>query len=102
MAANQQLFIGARNCTNINISGGESRGCLTIVDTTSGGASATALVAPTNGNVTGIEPIPNRNVVYVCQGGALRIYDTMTDQLQTNPLQPNIIGQAIDVKAVDF
>jgi hypothetical protein len=39
-------------------------------------------------------------VVYVTEGGELRIYDTTTDALQAT--QINIIGQAIDVKLVDF
>jgi len=99
MGANGQLFVGSRNCTNINISGGEVRGCLSIVNTGTGGG---VIAPPDNGNVTAIEPIPNRNVVYVCEGGALRIYDTTTDQLQTTPEQPNVVGQAIDVKVVDF
>jgi hypothetical protein len=98
MGANGQLFVGSSNCTNINISGGEVRGCLSIVNTTTNGVTA----PPENGNVTAIEPIPNRNVVYVCEGGALRIYDTTTDKLQTTPEQPNVVGQAIDVKVVDF
>jgi len=59
------------------------------------------VLPPDNGDVTGIEPIPNRNIVYVCEGGQLRLYDTTTDQLQTNPVQPNVIGQAVDVKVVD-
>ena len=42
----------------------------------------------------------HRGVVYVCQNGALQIYDTATDKLQTT--QVEIIGQAIDVKVVDF
>jgi hypothetical protein len=84
--ANGQIFVGARSCTNINISGGEVRGCLSIF-------------TPGNGNVTGIQPITNRTVVYVCEGGNLRIYDTTTDALQ--PTQVDIIGQAIDVKLAD-
>jgi hypothetical protein len=99
MGANGQLFVGSQNCTNINISGGEVRGCLSIVNSGTGGG---VIAPPDNGNVTAIEPIPNRNVVYVCEGGALRIYDTTTDQLQITPEQPNVVGQAIDVKVVDF
>jgi hypothetical protein len=57
-------------------------------------------IALRNGDVTGIEPIPNRNVVYVCEGGKLTIYDTTTHQPQTT--QVNIVGQAVDVKVVDF
>jgi len=98
MGANAQLFIGSRNCTNINIAGGEVRGCLSIANT----ATGSIIAPPDNGNVTAIEPIPNRNVVYVCEGGALRIYDATTDKLQTTPEQPDVVGQAIDVKVVDF
>jgi hypothetical protein len=98
MGANGRLFIGSRNCTNIKVAGGEVRGCLSIANTATG-----AIIAPPdNGNVTAIEPIPNRNVVYVCEGGALRVYDTSTDRLQTIPEQPDVVGQAIDVKVVDF
>jgi hypothetical protein len=108
MSFNNQLFVGSRNCTNINQplipnTGTEIRGCLTIVDATSGGVAQSAVIVPPDqGDVTGIEPITNRNVVYVCEGGRLRIYDTTTDKLETNPQQPNVIGQAVDVKQVDF
>lgn len=101
MGANGQLFIGARGCSNVNIQGGETRGCLTIVSTASGSPSPSGIVVPPQtGDVTGIEPIPNRNVVYVCEGGGLQIYDTTTDKLQAT--QVSIVGQAIDVKVVDF
>jgi hypothetical protein len=95
MGANGQLFVGSRTCTNLTGSAG-IRGCLAIYDT----VHAKVVVPAQNGDVTGIAPIPNRSVVYVCQGGGLQIYDTTTDQLQTT--QINIIGQAIDVKVVDF
>jgi hypothetical protein len=95
MGANGQLFIGSRTCTNVT-SSSETRGCLAIFDP----VHSKVTVPPQTGDVTGIEPIPNRSVVYVCQGGALKIYDTVTDQVQTT--QVNIVGQAIDVKVVDF
>ena len=57
------------------------------------------MVPPNNGDVTGLQPITNRNVVYVVQKGELRIYDTTTDKLQTQ--QVDILGQAIDVELVD-
>lgn len=89
MAANGQLFIGASGTRS------SCSSCLTIFNTTT-----SSVVFPTdNGDVTGIEPITDRNVVYVCQAGRLRIYDTTTDALQT--LQVDIVGQAIDVKLVD-
>jgi len=69
------------------------------------------------GDVTAIEPIPRQDTVYVCQGGKLVIYNTGTDAPpplspqsqqpqplipQTTPEQPNVVGQAVDVKVVDF
>ena len=103
MGTTGQLFIGSTGCTNLNVAGGEVRGCLAIVDTTSGALAAANVIAPPdNGDVTGIEPIPNRNVVYVCEGGRLRFYDTTTDKLKTRPAQPDVVGQAVDVKVVDF
>lgn len=93
--ANGQIFVGARSCTNIDISGGEVRGCLSIFNPGNG----KVVIPPDNGDVTGIQPITNRTVVYVCEGGNLRIYDTTTDALQ--PTQIDIIGQAIDVALAD-
>ena len=100
MGANGQLFIGAKSCTNMNIPAGngnpgEIRGCLSIFNT----QNSKVVIAPDNGDVTGIQPITNRSVVYVAEGGELRIYDTTTDALQTT--QIDIIGQAMDVKLVD-
>ncbi len=100
MGANNQLFIGARTCTNINVpaSGnnpGEVRGCLSIFDT----GKSTVVVPPKTGDVTGLQPISKRSVVYVVQNGALNIYDTTTDKLQTT--QVDIVGQAVDVKQID-
>ena len=100
MGTNNQLFIGARTCTNIKTpaSGstpGEVRGCLSILDAN----KTTVVVPPLNGDVTGIQPITRRNVVYVVQNGQLYIYDTTTDKLQKT--QVDIIGQAVDVLQVD-
>ena len=74
---------------------GEIRGCLSMLNT----SNSNVVVAPVNGDVTGIAPITNRNVVYVAQAGELEIFDTTTDALQSK--QIDIIGQAIDVKLVD-
>lgn len=99
-----QLFIGAHSCTGVNIPGGEVRGCLTIFNT----IASTVVIPPQLGDVTGIQPITDRNVVYVCQNGIFAIYDTTTDMLQvlpTNSLNNNgqvdIVGDAVDVKLVD-
>ena len=124
LAANGQLFIGARTCTEIvppipPPQGAETRGCLSIYNTLStavGSAPAGGvLIPPANGDVTGIQPIAKRGdavaqeVVYVVQGGSLRIYDATIDALEYNPNNSNnpgqilgLVGQFIDVITVDF
>jgi hypothetical protein len=87
ISASGQLFIGAHTCT---------ASCLSIFNT----ASSNVVISPDTGDVTGMEPILNRSVVYVVENGELRIYDTTTDKLQKTGI--DIIGQAIDVKLVDF
>jgi hypothetical protein len=115
MAANGQLFIGARNCTEIIPQdpppvGAEVRGCLSIYNSLNtawaGLPSGGVLIAPETGDATGIQPIATRDVVYVIQGqnvqgGTLYIYSTETDALQSVQIT-NLIGGFIDVKTVDF
>jgi hypothetical protein len=99
MGANGQLFIGARGCTNItaqnNNNSGEIRGCLSIFNTSTSGV----VVPAKNGDVTGIQPIRTRTVVYVVQNAQVDIYDTSTDKLQAT--QVDVRGQPVDVKLVD-
>ncbi len=117
MGANGQLFLGARTCTEINSSStGEVRGCLSIYNTlTTAEGSVPAggvVIPPANGDVTGIQPIGTRSVVYVVQGyptpgGSLYIYDATTDALQIAPANeptyaPLMLGSFYDVKTVDF
>jgi hypothetical protein len=101
LGANGQLFVGAENCSEIippipPPPDSEVRGCLSIYNTLTGAV----VIPPASGDVTGIEPISNRNVVYLVQGGELQIYDTTTDKLQTT--QIDVSGEVIDVKTVDF
>ena len=118
LGANGQLFIGARTCTEIvppvpPPAGAETRGCLSIYNTlTTAVGSVPAggvMIPPESGDVTGIQPIATRSVVYVVQGqgiqgGTLYIYDTTTDAVDTVEEQKisNLIGNFIDVKTVDF
>ena len=72
---NNMLYIGAKTCSNSVI------GCLSIVNTTS---NSVIPPGPPLGPVTGLQSIPNRNVMYVIQGGVLNIYDTTSNaQLPT-------------------
>jgi hypothetical protein len=104
ISQNGQLFIGSHGCTNVNVPGGEVRGCLSIFNTNRPGV----VIPPNNGDVTGIQQIVGRDIVYVVQNGGLGIYDTDTDKLQVTPGntknnngQVDIVGQLFDVKLVD-
>jgi hypothetical protein len=112
LAANGQLFIGARTCTEITTTT-ETRGCLSIYNTltTSVGSvpAGGVLIPSATGDVTGIQPIAKRTAVYVVQNFTLNIYDATTDALENNPNDPNhpgqimnLVGQFVDVKTVDF
>jgi hypothetical protein len=109
LGANGQLFIGARTCTQTI----GTSGCLSIYNTQSfavGSVQPGAVLIPAaNGDVTGIEPIATRQVVYVVQGGSLFIYDATKDALYLNPHDSNnpgqifgLVGNFIDVKTIDF
>ena len=99
MSSDGQLFVGSRNCTNIvpAKAGDPQRGCLAILNTTNGNV----VIPPDNGDVTGLQPITNRTVVYVIEGGELRIYDTTTDKIYTKT-SIDVFGHTVDVKLVDF
>jgi len=90
LGANSKLFVASRACSSA------VQGCLSIFDTAAGSAVTSAAGG---GDVTGIEPVPDRNVVYVIEGGELVIYDTTTGMRQTT--QIDIVGKAVDVRVVD-
>jgi hypothetical protein len=105
MAPNNQLFIASRGCTNVFATGtSPGRGCLSVLNTGGG----TVYTSSQSGDTTGIQPILNRTVVYVCEGGTFAIYDTALDLGSQRKLKPQtttviaVVGQAIDVKLVDF
>ncbi len=98
LSDNGQLFIGSRNCTNISISGGETRGCLSIYNTLNGNV----VVPPQNGDATGIQAIAKRNICYVVQNNQFFIYDTTIDALRPIVDQIPFSGQLIDVITPDY
>lgn len=105
LASNNRLYIAASACTAVpdpNPSLNLTRGCLTIVNT-----SSSAVVMPEvssfrpNFDVTGIQPISGRTVVYVCFGGELDIFDTNTDTAIIPNPPIDVIGRAFDVVLID-
>lgn len=88
LGSNNKLFVGSHGCS--------TRGCLTIFDI----GAKTAVVDTPSGDVTGLAPIAGRNIVYVVEGGELRIFDTKTSAPSTARFI-DIVGQAMDVKEVD-
>jgi hypothetical protein len=105
MGSNGRLFIGSYNCTdvgNVNNPNGEVRGCLSIFNTNTGAV----VIPPDNGDVGGLQGFVGRNVEYVAEGGALRVYDTTKDVLLINDFVPqgtiDVVGHVGDVKAIDF
>jgi len=88
--SNGRLFVGSRACSNL------TEGCLSIYNSGAG----TAAIGTPKGEVTGMQAISGRNIVYVCEGGELRIYDSSTSS-EKLPAPVNIVGKAWDVKTVD-
>jgi hypothetical protein len=86
--SNNHVFVGARACSNV------AEGCLSIY---SGGS---AVIGTPKGEVTGMQAISGRMIVYVCEGGELRIYDSSTS-MEKLPAPVDIVGKAWDVKTVD-
>jgi hypothetical protein len=74
---NNKMYIGAVTCANV------TSGCLSIVDL---GTTKTNPTTGPLGGVTGVQSIPNRNVMYVVEGGVLYMYDTTTGMLQSTQL----------------
>lgn len=100
-----QLFIGSYACTNIgNVNNvqGEVRGCLSIYNA----VNNTVVIPPDNGDVTGLQGFTTRYVVYVAEGGNLRVYSTTSDSLLITDYirtgQIVITGIITDLKAIDF
>lgn len=87
--ANGKVYIGAQNCTQTT-----SVGCLSIYSI----AANTVTRGGPLGNVTSILPIKNRTVLYVIEGGNLRVYDANTNAVLK---LIDIQGAVVDVKEID-
>ena len=98
-----KLYVGAGACSvETDAATGNVRGCLSIFNTNT---STTTFPEESsfrqNFNVTSLQPINGRNVIYVVQGGALDIFDTNTDALETGITPVDIIGNAVAAVQID-
>jgi DNA-binding beta-propeller fold protein YncE len=101
--ANNRVYVGAIRCTvEPGTAPNTVRGCLSIFNT---GTSAATFPSESsfrqNFDVTGLQPISARNVIYIVQGAELDIFDTNTDALVSGLTQIDVIGQAFDVVQID-
>jgi hypothetical protein len=107
LGSNNLLFVGSHGCHFDSTAG---FGCLSKFDTLKKDKGVVLpptpftppATGPGNDDVTGMAPIANRNEVYVIEAGELVIYDTITGlpKVLNNP--PNVVGQGVDVIALDF
>jgi hypothetical protein len=102
MTSNNRLYVGSSDCTVTAAGSNLVSGCLAVFDT-----NAHAITIPPesslrqNFNVTGLQPISNRNVIYVIQGGELDIFDITTNLPSTSITQLDIIGDAVGIVQID-
>ncbi|HET9838184.1 MAG TPA: hypothetical protein VFR84_08110 [Candidatus Angelobacter sp.] len=101
--ANGRLYVGATGCTvDPGTAPNTVRGCLSIFNTGSPGVKFPQESSfRQNFDVTGMQAISNRNVIYIVQGGELDIFDTTTDELATGITQLDVVGRAIDLVQID-
>lgn len=97
LSGNGKLFIGSRGCTSGPVTAqNRVQGCLTIFDTVT--LTITPVLVPasraSNLDITSLLPIPGRNVMYVCQGGVLDIYDSTTNAVSTLISPISVPGKA--------
>src|SRR5215472_9055247 len=104
MTSNNRLYVGASNCTvDAPDSQNQVAGCLSIFDTGSHTMKPTPRepAVRQNFNVTGLQQISGRNIMYVCQGGELDIFDITLDAVSPSITPIDIIGNAFGVVQID-
>jgi len=102
LTSNNRLYVGASGCTTVATGTNQVRGCLSIFDTASQAlAFPSESVFRQNFDVTGLQQISARNVIYVAQGGELDFFDITTNAVSTSITQIDIQGAAWDVLQID-
>ena len=111
LTSNGRLYIGSTGCTlGVLTPQNVRQGCLTIFDTVAQTVTPVLLSATrSGGDVTGMAPVPGRNVIYVVQGATLTlgglveqgsvldIFDTTTNAVSTTAHAPVFPGSVFDV-----
>jgi hypothetical protein len=103
MTSNKRLYVGSNECTVTSAGSNLVFGCLAVFDTS---ANTDPFIPPESSlrqdfNVTGLQPISNRNVIYVIQGGELDIFDITTNLPSTSITQLDLIGNAVGIVQID-
>jgi hypothetical protein len=104
VTSNNRLYVGASNCTiDAPDSQNQVAGCLSIFDTGSHTVKPTPRESAfrQNFNVTGLQQISGRNIMYVCQGGELDIFDITLDAVSPSITPIDVIGNAFGVVQID-
>jgi len=101
--ANSRLYVGSRGCTvQPGTAANTVRGCLSIFNT---GSSAVTFPQESsfrqNFDVTGLQPISGRSIIYVIQGGEIDFFDTTTDAVATGITPLDVVGKAFDAVLID-
>jgi len=101
--ANSRIYIGSRGCTvQTGTAANTVRGCLSIFNT---GSSAVTFSTESsfrqNFDVTGLQPISGRSIIYVVQGGEIDFFDTTADAIATGITPIDVVGKAFDAVLID-
>lgn len=101
--ANNRIYVGAHGCTvDPGTAANTVRGCLSIFNTGSTGVTfPTESSFRQNFDVTGLQPITSRSIIYVVQGGELDFFDTTTDAIATGITPLDVVGKAFDAVLID-
>ena len=98
LADDNTLWIGMTKCTNgERYAKGLPYGCLTMFNTSS---NSVTMLAPYQGDLTGIAAVEGLHKIYVAQGGQVHIYKT-TDGSELNNQYVTVTGTAYDVAYMD-
>jgi hypothetical protein len=101
--ANNRIYVGASGCTvDPGTAANTVRGCLSIFNTATPGTKFPAESSfRQNFDVTGLQPISGRSIIYIVQGAELDIFDTNTDALASGVTQLDVVGKAFDAVLID-